>query len=72
MLHQTEDTIIQNALMKLEDNSDGVRRIVTDLVLSGFKDVNELVELAGIARDSLLSTRQEWRPAPRGTRCLGA
>jgi hypothetical protein len=71
VLHQTEDTIIQTALMKLGDQSDGIRRIVTDLVLSGFKDVNELVELAGIARDSILCARQDWKPVARSTRCAG-
>lgn len=59
MLHQTDDTIIRNALMKLEDHSKDVRRIVTDLVESDFKDIDELVELAGIAKNSVLCVRQE-------------
>lgn len=63
MLHHTEDTIIQTALDKLDDSSDDVRRVVTDLVMSGFNDVDELVELAGIARDSILSLRQDTSAA---------
>lgn len=59
VLHQTDDTIIRNALMKLEDHSKDVRRIVTDLVESDFKDIDELVELAGIAKNSVLCVRQE-------------
>ncbi len=63
MLHHTDDTIIQTALDKLDDSSDDVRRVVTDLVMSGFNDVDELVELAGIARDSILSLRQDTSAA---------
>lgn len=63
MLHHTDDTIIQTALNKLDDSSDDVRRVVTDLVMSGFNDVDELVELAGIARDSILSLRQDTSAA---------
>lgn len=66
MLHHTDDTIIQTALDKLDDSSDDVRRVVTDLVMSGFNDVDELVELAGIARDSILSVRQDT-PAATAT-----
>ncbi|MDR7030550.1 hypothetical protein [Rhizobium rosettiformans] len=66
MLHHTDDTIIQTALDKLDDSSDDVRRVVTDLVMSGFNDVDELVELAGIARDSILSLRQDT-PAATAT-----
>lgn len=72
MLHQTEDTIIQSTLMKLEDHSDDIRKVVTDLVKSGFKDVDELVELAGIARESILPVQQEWQPGARSARCRGA
>ena len=60
MLHHTDDTIIQTALDKLDDSSDDVRRVVTDLVMSGFNDVDEL---AGIARDSILSLRQDTSAA---------
>ena len=63
MLHHTDDTIIQTALDKLDDSSDDVRRVVTDLVMSGFNDVDELVELAGIARESILSPRQDTSAA---------
>ncbi|MBA4798137.1 MAG: hypothetical protein H2043_12130 [Rhizobiales bacterium] len=63
MLHHTDDTIIQTALNKLDDSSDDVRRVVTDLVMSGFNDVDELVELAGIARDSILSLREDTSAA---------
>jgi len=63
VLHHTDDTIIQTALDKLDDSSDDVRRVVTDLVMSGFNDVDELVELAGIARDSILSLRQDTSAA---------
>lgn len=63
MLHHTDDTLIQTALNKLDDSSNDVRRIVTDLVMSGFNDVDELVELAGIARDSILSLRQDTSAA---------
>ncbi len=63
MLHHTDDTIIQTALDKLDDSSDDVRRVVTDLVMSGFNDVDELVELAGIARESILSLRQDTSAA---------
>lgn len=63
MLHHTDDTIIQTALDKLDDSSDDVRRVVIDLVMSGFNDVDELVELAGIARDSILSLRQDTSAA---------
>ena len=63
MLHHTDDTIIQIALDRLDDSSDDVRRVVTDLVMSGFNDVDELVELAGIARDSILSLRQDTSAA---------
>lgn len=63
MLHHTDDTIIQTALDKLDDSSEDVRRVVTDLVMSGFNDVDELVELAGIARDSILSLRQDTSAA---------
>lgn len=63
MLHHTDDTIIQTALNKLDDSSDDVRRVVTDLVMSGFNDVDELVQLAGIARDSILSLRQDTSAA---------
>ncbi len=66
MLHHTDDTIIQTALDKLDDSSDDVRRVVTDLVMSGFNDVDELVELAGIARDSILSLRPDT-PAATAT-----
>lgn len=66
MLHHTDDTIIQTALDKLDDSSEDVRRVVTDLVMSGFNDVDELVELAGIARDSILSLRQDT-PAATAT-----
>lgn len=66
MLHHTDDTIIQTALDKLDESSDDVRRVVTDLVMSGFNDVDELVELAGIARDSILSLRQDT-PAATAT-----
>lgn len=66
MLHHTDDTIIQTALDKLDDSSDDVRRVVTDLVMSGFNDVDELVELAGIARESILSLRQDT-PAATAT-----
>lgn len=63
MLHHTDDTIIQTALDKLDDSSDDVRRVVTDLVMSGFNDVDELVELAGIARESILCLRQDTSAA---------
>lgn len=59
MLHQTEDFIIQTAMAKLDETSDDVRRVVTDLVMSGFNDVDELVELAGIARESILPLRDD-------------
>lgn len=63
MLHQTEDTLIRSALLKLEDCSEEIRRVVTDLVKSGFNDLDELVELAGIARESILSAQQEGQPS---------
>ncbi|MBB5277254.1 hypothetical protein HNR26_003334 [Rhizobium rosettiformans] len=63
MLHHTDDTIIQIALDRLDDSSEDVRRVVTDLVMSGFNDVDELVELAGIARDSILSLREDTSAA---------
>lgn len=69
MLHHTEDTIIRNALLKLDDCSDDVRRIVTDLFKSGFNDLDELVELAGIAKDNLLSAQHKCRSAARDVRC---
>lgn len=59
MLLHGEDVIVQSVLRQLDDNSSGVRRVVTDLVRSGFEDLDELVHLAGIARESLLSTRQD-------------
>jgi hypothetical protein len=63
VLHHTDDTIIQIALDRLDDSSEDVRRVVTDLVMSGFNDVDELVELAGIARDSILSLREDTSAA---------
>lgn len=59
MLLHGEDVIVQSVLRQLDDNSSGVRRVVTDLVRSGFEDLDELVHLAGIARESLLSTHQD-------------
>ncbi len=67
MLHHTDDTIFQTALDKLDDSSDDVRRVVTDLVMSGFNDVDELVELAGIARDSFLLSLRQDNPAATAT-----
>lgn len=59
MLLHGEDLIVQTALRQLDDQSSGVRRVVIDLVRSGFEDLEELVHLAGIARESLLSARQD-------------
>jgi hypothetical protein len=58
MLLHGEDLIVQSVLRQLDDHSSGVRRVVIDLVRSGFQDLEELVHLAGIARESLLSARQ--------------
>jgi hypothetical protein len=69
MLHQTEDNIIRHALFRLDDYSDDVRRIVTDLFKSGFNDLDELVELAGIARDNILSAQHKCQSAARDVRC---
>jgi hypothetical protein len=72
VLHQTEDIIIRSISMKLEDDSDDVRKVVTDLVKSGFNKVRGLVELAGNARESVLAAQQEWQPGARRARCRGA
>ncbi|SIQ83594.1 hypothetical protein SAMN05880561_10535 [Rhizobium sp. RU33A] len=61
MLLHGEDLIVQSALRQLDDHSSGVRRVVIDLVRSGFEDLEELVHLAGIARESLLLPRQNER-----------
>ncbi|WP_187181994.1 hypothetical protein [Rhizobium sp. WL3] len=59
MLLQGEDFIVQSALRQLDDTSSDVRRVVIDLVRSGFEDLEELVHLAGIAKETLLSTHQD-------------
>lgn len=59
MLLHREDFIVQSALRQLDDDSNDVRRVVIDLVRSGFEDLEELVHLAGIARESLLAARHE-------------
>lgn len=45
VLRQTEDATIHIALVKLDDHSANGRKVVTDLVISGLEDVDELVEL---------------------------
>lgn len=72
MILQTEDTILERALMKLEDHSDDIRMVLTYLIKSGFKDVDELVELGGIAKESILPVQQEWRAASGNACCGGA
>lgn len=71
MLHQTEDAIIHIALAKLDDHSVGVRKVVTDLVTSGFDDVDELVELTMIAKESILTPGRD-ESSPTRTRQLNA
>lgn len=71
MLHQTEDAIIHIALAKLDDHSADVRKVVTDLVISGFNDVDELVELTTIAKESILTIGQDEESLIR-TRQLNA
>ncbi len=57
MLQQTEHSIINNTLSRLDDRSDDVKTIVTDLVRSGFSDIDELVTLTHIAKESILTLR---------------
>lgn len=53
-MHQTDTIVIESVLIKLEDHSDEVRKVVSDLIDSGFEEVDELVELAAIARESII------------------
>lgn len=71
MLHQTEDAIIHIALAKLDDHSADVRKVVTDLVISGFNDVDDLVELTMIAKESILTIGRDEESLIR-TRQLNA
>ncbi len=57
MLQQTEHSIINNTLSRLDDRSEDVKSIVTDLVRSGFFDIDELVTLTHIAKESILTLR---------------
>jgi hypothetical protein len=65
VLHQTEDAIVHIALAKLDDHSADVRKVVTDLVISGFDDVDELVELTVIAKESILTIGQDEKSLAR-------
>lgn len=50
MLTSETDEIIRRALTKLGDRTEPTRRVVLNLLRSGFDDVDELVELALVAK----------------------
>jgi hypothetical protein len=57
MLQQTEHSIVHTTMSRLDDRSEDVKTIVIDLVRSGFSDIDELVALTQIAKDSILTLR---------------
>lgn len=57
MLQHTEHFIVHHTLSRLDDRSEDVKTIVTDLVRSGFSDIDELVALTQIAKESILTLR---------------
>ena len=50
---RTENAIIGRALRRLGGEADDLRPVLIDLMKSGFREVDELVELAQLARESV-------------------
>lgn len=51
---QRENEVVRAALRRLCDDTEQTQRVVIDLFESGFEDVDEIVELAHVARESFL------------------
>lgn len=56
---QHENDVVRAALKRLCDDTELTQRVVIDLFDSGFDDVDELVELTQVARESFMTDRDE-------------